>query len=987
MKELYNQLREKCTDNEVIIPFFFSTQGSDLHKSVIGMLRVVVAGILRQASDLQVAILRAYSVHFSSPRISKSSWAEQELKKMLRDLLNPQQSRLNLILLVDALDECLDQSVMNIARYLRELTEQSNENTTIKICVSNRDMLNISKKFKSVSLQEWTQTDIEEYIEDKLADLVTDSERDTLDSLKRQIVDKANGVFLWVSLILDQLQTAVIDGTKAQDYEALLSKIPGQLTSLYEDMLNAIPTSYHKERDILLKAVRCAFKPLTVKELQVVLALSENQQTLPESSPYWQQDDTITIKMIKSRSGGLLETTSHHGQKIVQFIHQSVKDFLDGQSTAVMEAWNGFLLPDSHALMSKICLRYCALPSFETIRARLGELKSITKKSEEASWWEMFPLAEYAVQMWMRHCSEAEKLGFPQTAELEIFSSTSSDAFAIWSDLCSFVIPENFATTSGSLLPVATFYNLESLVRKLLDSHTDSTLHEGTKDYCLQLAAVGRYTVLCKLFVENGADVNVIGGHFFTPLIAAAYNGDEETVRFLLESGADANLQVARDKSPLSAAVCQGHNDIVGILLGHGDNDPEALQQALKTAASYGHVEVVKTLLEHGADAAAYDLYGLPVLFWGMVSSSSDLLEALVAGGADLSARAHGMTVLHWVSMYGQNHLVELLVQSGADIDCVDHVGATPLHFAALNWQPGALEVLLRSGADSSLPDHRGLTPLHLACAHSGRAQVESLIAAGADVKACDNSGMNLFHFAGLNRSADVLGGLLAARTDLEVDPTAADYHGRHPIHLAAEFGCPTSLKLLARLETELGQRDVDGREALHAAARRIDLKTLRYCLKAGANPLSVDDGGRTIFHHFYSTPTHLPQIDLNITLLDLLMEAGKAFRTQIQKKSKHAKKSRRKSQDRPGHSLQFKSQQSKEETTTSMIAKIDLLSENGLNLNKRDWNGDTVLHLACYNGDHPIIEYLLTRGADQTIENNDGIAPKLLLCSKESSV
>ena len=102
-------------------------------------------------------------------------WEKNDLMRMLLDLLSPQQSRMSIILLVDALDECMDESSTNILKYLKGLTELGNSNVTVSVCVSSRDQpmsFDHGGKSYSLCLHDWTQRDIGNYVEDKLTDLV-----------------------------------------------------------------------------------------------------------------------------------------------------------------------------------------------------------------------------------------------------------------------------------------------------------------------------------------------------------------------------------------------------------------------------------------------------------------------------------------------------------------------------------------------------------------------------------------------------------------------------------------------------------------------------------------------------------------------------------------------------------------------------------------------------------------------------------------------
>ena len=977
MKEIYSQLEKKCTRGTIILPFFFNGRGTDLQKSVKGMLRVFVAGILRRASDVQNAILRAYRMKASTSGFEDERWEKNDLMRMLLDLLSPQQSRMSIILLVDALDECMDESSTNILKYLKGLTELGNSNVTVSVCVSSRDQpmsFDHGGKSYSLCLHDWTQRDIGNYVEDKLTDLVPEAERSVLDEMKEKIIQKADGIFLWVELTLEQLQQAVVNGGTSAKYQLLLYHLPHKLTNLYSEILGRIPADFHQERDDLLGIILCAFRPLTIPEMRLALAMkNENgfaSHAAIEKSPNYVGEDSVISRIIKSRCGGLLETKRYGKTTIIQFIHQSVKDFLGSGAGAIPTRWKDSLFSGGHELLAKACLQYCSLPELQTLRDNLHRLNVSSPSTKIDEYWEQYPLGKYAVTSWMRHCSEAERSGFPQTAELKRFQEAGHETFGVWTDLYKFLTPQSRLPDNMTLFQIGTYYNLAEITRTIMSASTETVLSHETKEHGLQIAAARRHKDLVKLFIENGVSVNAIGGDFYTPLAAAAYSGDKEIVRMLLKAGADASLGRGRGQSPLSAAALGGHDEIVRILLAHGANQSSDLQDALKIAAAFGNEDVVQHLLDAGADASAWDDMGLNVLFWGITSSSPELVKILVEHGADVSARIFpGFTVLHWMCLHGNEHVVKMLIELGVEPNCMDWKGATPLHFAASNWQPKVVDVLLRAEADPNMSNNQGVTPLHLACARSGVSQVETLINAETDLQIRDNSGMNMVHFAALNSSADVLGSLLNSQEELDIDVTTVDFFGRSPIHLAAEFGCHTSLKILARNKEELAKRDGDGRTAAHAAARNSSPQVLQQCLRAGADPSARDDGDRTILHHLFSKPTRLPRLDLH---MDVLMEV-----TELAKE--YSSRAKRRDTEKVDDPAIMTARRSEEEAASFAIQKIDLLLEHGVDINAQDYYGNTALHLACWANDIVAIEHLMKRGVKTTLRNSDGILPEMV--------
>ena len=131
---------------------------------------------------------------------------------------------------------------------------------------------------------------------------------------------------------------------------------------------------------------------------------------------------------------------------------------------------------------------------------------------------------------------------------------------------------------------------------------------------------------------------------------------------------------------------------------------------ALTRSAFFGEEEVVRLLLEAGADTEWRD----------------DDVER---------------TALHFAAQTGESEVVRILLEFGADMEAGDCDGSTPLHLAACNGHTAVAQLLLDSGADKEAENRYGLRPLHLAAENGTLKVVEELVEAGADKNAEDKRG------------------------------------------------------------------------------------------------------------------------------------------------------------------------------------------------------------------------------------------------------
>ena len=78
----------------------------------------------------------------------------------------------------------------------------------------------------------------------------------------------------------------------------------------------------------------------------------------------------------------------------------------------------------------------------------------------------------------------------------------------------------------------------------------------------LHSAAAGGHTAVCRLLIERGADVNAVQRGSFTPLMAAAQNGDGELIEMLLAAGADPAARTDDGRSAADLARDAGHRTL-----------------------------------------------------------------------------------------------------------------------------------------------------------------------------------------------------------------------------------------------------------------------------------------------------------------------------------------------------------------------------------------------------------------------------------------
>jgi ankyrin repeat protein len=178
----------------------------------------------------------------------------------------------------------------------------------------------------------------------------------------------------------------------------------------------------------------------------------------------------------------------------------------------------------------------------------------------------------------------------------------------------------------------------------------------------------------------------------------------------------------------------------------------------LHWAALEGHNDLVELLLAHGADVNAKDNGNYTALHEAALAGHNDLVELLLAHGADVNTKdKDGFTALHDAAWHGYKDVVELLLAHGADVNAKDNNGYTALSSAVYKCYKDVVELLLAHGADVNAKNNTTRsTALHDAAWHGYKDVVELLLAHGADINAKDNIGYTALHEAEVQRHNDV---------------------------------------------------------------------------------------------------------------------------------------------------------------------------------------------------------------------------------------
>jgi hypothetical protein len=157
----------------------------------------------------------------------------------------------------------------------------------------------------------------------------------------------------------------------------------------------------------------------------------------------------------------------------------------------------------------------------------------------------------------------------------------------------------------------------------------------------------------------------------------------------------------------------------------------------LQIAASFGLKDVVKYLLEGGADIDSRSTDGWTALSAAAWNGEEEIIELLLENGANKEIKNHaGWNALANVCRNEHFGIIDKLLAEGADIETRTDTGWTPLISAAWHGHSDVIRLLLDNGADIEARNNAGWTSLHQAARHSNNTVAQLLLDSGSSVDA-----------------------------------------------------------------------------------------------------------------------------------------------------------------------------------------------------------------------------------------------------------
>ncbi|KAM7206848.1 hypothetical protein V8F20_002554 [Naviculisporaceae sp. PSN 640] len=649
----------------IVISFFFNARGEQLEQSTLGCYRSLLLQLFEKDRGLQTTMndLGTSATQF----IKKNGWTIELLTQMLTKALSLLKAEQTLTCFVDALDECEEWDVRSMVSFFEGLGDSIPASTAhLRICFSSRHYPSIiPKKGLQITLEAEADhfEDISRFVETELR--LGDSSQ--TEEIKEAIMTKCSNIFLWAAMVVPILNREYARG-RMTAIRSRLDSLPPGLDELFE-MILARDDEDMDELQICVKWILFAARPMRPEQLFIAIRLGVFLNSGASGEPKTKYPDGFSgadlRRYIESCSKGLAEITRSK-EPTVQFIHESVRDFLLGKGRKNTHG-SGFspeVLGQIQDLLARCCLAQVRVMAscIENVMSDISHLDL-----------SQYPFLEYAVNNVLLHSNSAEREKISQVELLQIFP------------LFTYILLFNtFAAKDRqkyrpdtSIVYILASQNLAHLIR----IHPDSPRH-----------------------------LEIRGDRYMYPLIAAIILRNVEAVEALLtasgmtDASEEGNLGVCIKLDSQLPTVNSFNftpwdTDLLSCLVQF--DQLEMVQHYLKTISRSRHSDDLAGYEGHSEILAA-EVYRLN---WALFDARSKNMAALlIALGADPGTmNSHASTPLCQAAKDGKLEIVKLLT-SPDNFPEIQLPQGLSSHFVASR---------IKSRVMASSADRFGWTPLH----------------------------------------------------------------------------------------------------------------------------------------------------------------------------------------------------------------------------------------------------------------------------------
>ncbi|KAL1600748.1 hypothetical protein SLS60_007136 [Paraconiothyrium brasiliense] len=696
-----------------ILYHFFRRDGLDLEKSLEGMTRSLLRQLLQHFPTDIYLLLESFRIKSVGVDLNKEKvkWGTEKLLQLLEVSIQEVLAVTDVRILIDGVDECDGEGAKQFLKMFQNVTKLHTENGTgasvhqLIVCYSCRDDAFINYDSNpSIELQRQNHADIRTYVERVFHGSDLSLSLGDIRLLIDEIDKRANGIFVWAELIVDQMVDDIKQRMPVSQVIAKSSKLPTKLIDLYREIILRMKKEHAFQSLRLLQWV--CFWEVPSRQLESMSTKYGIMHTVPTRQSHFSlgslrafmnfqahaensksgdgqnqftdiSNDEMMEYQIKLLSGGLARSADG-----VELVHLSVRDFMLTEGFNILGSTSrgqNIIIGQVHSRLAEACVGYLSMSMRNLSTSTRNAAASVNATSQASS-----PVKEslkdpvrYALNHAFAHASRADKELHEETflqtfvGHLQPLLEKEAAWVALLRQELPDVLPNIFGFTEnhipdeahmhdgkGIFSLLATLYNIPMVLEKVIPEELLSLRKRKEVVYAktywkmlnqlLNMAvAEGFLGVVGELARVNDPLLKKMQPwDSEAPLLIAARNNDFDVVHLLVECG------YSVDEKLLCALVSRSTTyDMCQYFLAKGAGQDNRLYSPLMAAINASNLELVKLFIRRGANVnakASWNGGEEGVLLSPLEAAINgkcdfDVVKALLEGGADVGpAHADG---------------------------------------------------------------------------------------------------------------------------------------------------------------------------------------------------------------------------------------------------------------------------------------------------------------------------------------------------------
>ncbi|KAH6646793.1 hypothetical protein BKA67DRAFT_611497, partial [Truncatella angustata] len=513
-------------------PLYFYFDFTDTRKqSFENVIRSLIIQMYYRNKDAQKHLNSLYS----TCRDGKDQPSFDSLQKAFTNMIHELRE---VWIVLDALDECTPR--IELLSWMQDLAQNYQPLSNVHILITSRPEQDIKSAIERHADNEQMiairddllEADIRNYVQARVREHEGlkrwQGRSDIQDRIEASLLDKADGMFRWVSCQLDALEECL----EQKSLLKALEDLPRTLDETYERILANIPSAHKYYTIRILQFLTYSETPLRLDEAVDAIAVDIGEDATVRSR-FDPQDRLPVPQEITRYCSSLIILVEREGKyneerivEEVQLAHFSVKDYLTSNRLE-KETAQHLEQKVARTSMAIVCLWYLLEPKPQNDTIGL------------------FPFSRYSARYWMSHAAVGD-CNHQQMFALAIYLLSNASRLESWYRLYDPDRPwmdrlENIGLRNRIApgLYYASLGGLSHCVRSMVADKTDVNAQGGQYGNALQAASSGGHNEIVQMLLDAKADVNAQGGQYGNALQAASSGGHKEIVQMLIDAKAE----------------------------------------------------------------------------------------------------------------------------------------------------------------------------------------------------------------------------------------------------------------------------------------------------------------------------------------------------------------------------------------------------------------------------------------------------------------